>query len=133
MRILPLLSVLIVAVLGCGGMGDSVDVPLLPVGENGVTGTAHLEEAFCKSPCVKIRFDLPLDGASLRGEVRRGSCAAPGDALGGWLATSSSYEETVSQVSSLDELSGSHCVLAHDRSRLDQGIFDAPVACGDVP
>lgn len=133
MRLLAALIPLLALSLACGGLGASVDVPLLPQGQAGVAGTAHLEDAFCKSSCVKLRFDLPNDGEGLRGEVRTGSCAAPGEPLGGWMATSSTYEETVSMVSSLEDLSGTHCVLVHDRAQLEAGRTDAPVACGDIP
>lgn len=117
----------------CAGLGRTVTVPLAPIGERGVSGAATLEQTICKSACVQINFSLPDDGEGLRGEIRAGSCDAPGEALGGLLATSASYHETVSMVSSLDELSGTHCVLVHDRATVEAGVYDAPVACGAIP
>ena len=133
MRLALPVTFLSVGILACGGLGDSLEVPLQPVGPSGVTGSVTLEETICKSPCVQATFSLPDDGAGLRGEIRSGSCDAPGEPLGGYLATSSSYSETVSMVSNLDELRGSHCIQVHAQASLDAGITNAPVACGNVP
>ena len=132
MRLILPFTALSLSTLACGGFGDSIMVPLEPLGPAGVSGSVLLEETFCTTPCVKATFSLPEDGEGLQGDIRKGTCDSPGQPLGGYLATSSSFSETVSMVSGLDDLRGSHCVQVHARTTLDAGVTDAPLACGNI-
>lgn len=121
-------STLLVLGMACG-FGDSIQVDLVPVGGASVSGTATLQAGFCKSPCVTSNFDLS-GGTRTRGAVRMGSCADPGEQLGGNLSTDPTFEEPVSMVSSLDELSGKACVQVVEQASDGSEVV---VACGDVP
>lgn len=114
-----------VALVGCKDLGKTVEVKLSPIGGSGASGTATLENTICKSECVQFSMaDVEL--AETVAEVRRGTCAAPGEPIGGGLPTDG-MTASVAMTAKIAELSGKASIWLID------AVTGAALACGDIP
>lgn len=118
------------AILGVACWDDTrIDVPLTEVGGSGVSGTAYLKNAFCKSPCARI--SAKVSGMSRQGaafELRDGRCARLGAVADTFSVSCDDPGACDDQLGLTDDvrtLKGKYAVVVANGAH-------AIVACGDI-